>query len=303
MEARSLPVNLPRIRIEVEAPRDDVFGDRGNGTVVGERVRTEPDQSLSETDAELDSYHPARLVDDEPQVGTGLDLGGELAGRCVRLQGEQCPGGDIGHNQCVRVLVVSERARRVTVKPQRAQADCTYPKREAEHGSSPGPEQNGRERRPAYGSRVGQVGFDDGVLQVVGIDARSFAERVLRLLHQDRYLAGGAPRPQPGVVGHEHDHCSTRNRDRRAHPAELRDSRISVTADQQQGQDAGQPLSRHLKMLGDRAGQMQLEGVAGHDKRPSLALVGPGSSRRSPTLAAYRSPTVPWWAEGNNACL
>ncbi len=120
MEARSLPVNLPRIRIEAEAPRDDVFGDRGNGTVVGERVRTEPDQSLSETDAELDSYHPARLVDDEPQVGTGLDLGGELAGRCVRLQGEQCPGGDIGHNQCVRVLVVSERARRVTVKPQRA---------------------------------------------------------------------------------------------------------------------------------------------------------------------------------------
>ena len=57
---------------------------------------------------------------DEPQVGTGLDFGGELAGRCVRLQGKHCPGGDIGHNQRVRVLVVGERARRVTVKPERA---------------------------------------------------------------------------------------------------------------------------------------------------------------------------------------
>ena len=47
----------------METPGDDVFGDLGNGTVVGEGVRTEPDQSLSETDAELDRYHPARLVD------------------------------------------------------------------------------------------------------------------------------------------------------------------------------------------------------------------------------------------------
>lgn len=112
-------------------PGDYVLGDLGNGSVVGESARAEPDQGLSETYAELDRHRPARLVDYEPQVGTGLDFGGELAGRCVRVQGKHSTGGDIGHNQCFGVLVVSEWSRRVTVKAQRAQADCADPKWEA----------------------------------------------------------------------------------------------------------------------------------------------------------------------------
>jgi hypothetical protein len=36
------------------------------------------------------------LVDYEPQVGTGLKLDGDLTSRCVRLNGKDGPGGDIG---------------------------------------------------------------------------------------------------------------------------------------------------------------------------------------------------------------
>ena len=89
-------MDLDRIRMEMEVPGDDLFGDFGDGTVVGESVGTESDQSLSNTDAELDRHHPGRLVDYEPQVGTGLKLDGDLTSRCVRLNGKDGPGGDIG---------------------------------------------------------------------------------------------------------------------------------------------------------------------------------------------------------------
>jgi hypothetical protein len=44
----------------------------------------------------LDRHHPGRLVDYEPQVDTGLKLDGDLTSRCVRLNGKDGPGGDIG---------------------------------------------------------------------------------------------------------------------------------------------------------------------------------------------------------------
>ena len=57
-------------------------------SVVGEDVRPETDQGLTDGDAELGGHHARGLVDDQVEVGTDVELGGHRIGGRVALHGQ-----------------------------------------------------------------------------------------------------------------------------------------------------------------------------------------------------------------------
>ena len=107
----------------------------------------------------------------------GLQRGGQLPGRRVRLQYEDCLGGDVGHDQRVRVLFVGERPWSVAVQIERPEAHRSHVKREAEHG--PHARLDGRpgEREPPGLDGFSQIGFEHGPVLVVGVHAGPLPER------------------------------------------------------------------------------------------------------------------------------
>ena len=105
-----------RSGVEAQRSRHHVVGHLGEGTVVAEGVRPQPDEGLADADVELGGDHARGLVHDVLEVGARLQLGGQLPGGGVRLQHEDGLGGDVGHDQGVGVLVVGERPRSVAYR-------------------------------------------------------------------------------------------------------------------------------------------------------------------------------------------
>ncbi len=109
--ASHVTVRFAAGRIEAQRSCDHGFGDLGEPKVVAEGVRPQLHQGLSDADPELDGDHPGCLMYDVSEVGALLQRGRESAGRRVRLQEDQGMRGDVGHDECVGVLLVGETRR------------------------------------------------------------------------------------------------------------------------------------------------------------------------------------------------
>ena len=97
-------------------------------------------------------------MDDEVEVGAGLELRREVAWRGAGLEREDGPGGHVGHDERVGMLVVAQRSGMIPVQVEGGWA----------------------ESRPARYVRGGQVGF--GPAAHVGVDGGSLAEGVLKTM-------------------------------------------------------------------------------------------------------------------------
>ncbi len=75
-------------RVEAERSGHDVSSDIRERPVVSEGVGPETDERLADRDSELNRHHPGRLMDDEPEVGARLELGGHQPRGRVGLQKE-----------------------------------------------------------------------------------------------------------------------------------------------------------------------------------------------------------------------
>ena len=207
-------VFLAALGVEAQRSGHHVLGDLGEGSVVAEGVGPQPDEGLADADVELGGDHARGLVHHVLEVGAGLQLGGELAGRRVGLQHEERLGGDVGHDQRVGVLFVGERPRPVAVQVERPEADRSDLQREAEDGPHARVDGRPGEGEPPGCGRFSQIGFEHGPVLVVGVDAGPLAEVVLQLLDEGAHLVGGAHRAPGHVTGHQHD-------PRAAHPGDL----------------------------------------------------------------------------------
>src|SRR5581483_10710830 len=74
------PAQVVRRSSEAERSAHHRFGHFGEEAVVGEGMGAQPGESLAHTDAELDGHHPRGLVDDEAEVGSVFQFGGEVSG-------------------------------------------------------------------------------------------------------------------------------------------------------------------------------------------------------------------------------
>ena len=173
-------------RIEAQRSGDHVLGDLSERTAVAEGVGPQSDERFGDADVELGGDHAGGLVHHIVEVGAGLQRGGQLPGRRVRLQHEDCLGGHVGHHQHVGVLVVGERPRSVAVQIERPETHRSHLKREAEDG--PHARLDGRpgEGEPPGPDGFSQIRFEDGPVLVVGVDARPLPELVLQLLDRGR---------------------------------------------------------------------------------------------------------------------
>jgi hypothetical protein len=74
------------------------------------------------------------------------------------LEGEHSPGGDVGHDQGVSMLLAHQRSRSVSVQVQGAQADGTHLNRKPNTASTPTPTaagENASQRSVAGAARSG----------------------------------------------------------------------------------------------------------------------------------------------------
>jgi len=77
------------VGVEAQLPRYDVSGDVGERAVVAEGVRFQPDQRQADADTELGGDHAGGLVDDVLEVSARFQLGGELPGGRMGLEGKK----------------------------------------------------------------------------------------------------------------------------------------------------------------------------------------------------------------------
>ena len=132
------------------------------------------------------------------------------------------PRRDVGDDQGVGVLIVGERAGTVAVQVERTEVDVADRHREPEHRPGAGVDGGHGELRPPDRRRVRQIGFDDRGVLAVGVDARTFAQRVLQLLDQRADGVGRAHRPLRLVAGQQHDPGARHHRDLGAHRTQPR---------------------------------------------------------------------------------
>ena len=150
----------------------------------------------------------------------GHQRGGQLSGRGVRLQHEDCLGGDVGHDQRVRVLFIGERPWSVAVQMECPEAHRSHMERKAEHRPHARVEDRPGKRGPPQVDGFGQIGFQDRAVLVVGVHAGTFPEVVLQLLDERAHRIGGAHRASRHVAGHQHDSGAIHRGDVGAHLAQ-----------------------------------------------------------------------------------
>ena len=121
------------------------------------------------------------------------------------LQHEDQLGGDVGQDQGVGVLLVSEWSWLIPVQVERAEPHRSDPQREAEDRSDSRVKDWLGEGQPAGAGGPGQVRFQHGPVFAVGIDAGSLPEAVLELLDESTDRVARAHRAPRDIAGHQHD--------------------------------------------------------------------------------------------------
>ncbi len=154
------------------------------------------------------------------EVPTRVQLGGELFWGRLGLQEKNCLGGDVGHHQGVGVLLAVEGSRSVSIQVEGAQPYGADPERKSEHGPHSRFEGRSGEGEPAGVSRVGEVGFEHGSLELMRVHTRTFAQVVLQLLDERAHLISRAHRAPRNVPRHQHDPGARHPGDLRAHSTE-----------------------------------------------------------------------------------
>ncbi len=92
------------LRVEPEAPVDDIGGDGADRTVAGPRPGTEKGDRFRHPDAELGGDHPGGLVDPHLVAADVGELSGESVRRRLGLGGQHDLGGDAGEEHGIGVL-------------------------------------------------------------------------------------------------------------------------------------------------------------------------------------------------------
>ncbi len=218
--ASRLRVLLAARRVEAERSGHDVSRNLGQGTVVSEGVGPETDERLTDRDVELHGDHPGGLMDHILKVSTRVELGGDLPDGRLGLQEKDCLRGDVGHHEGVGVLLAVEGSRSVSIEVEGAEPYGADTEGKSEHGPHSRVEGGSGEREPAGVSRVGEVGFEHGSLELMRVHTRSFAQVVLQLFDERAHLISGAHRAPRNVPPHQHDACARHTGDLRAHAAE-----------------------------------------------------------------------------------
>ena len=136
--------------------------------------------------------HPGRLVHRDAEVLARPQLLGERAGRGVRLhRGHGC-GDHVGDHQRVVVLLVAQGPGVVAVQVERTEPHGSDVEGEAEDAADPRLDRWWGEGGPAHGGGVGEVRLDHRPVLTEGVEARSFTQRELQLLHERADRVGRA---------------------------------------------------------------------------------------------------------------
>ncbi len=199
--------------IEPQSPADDVFGHLGKWTVVADREGPQSNEGLSEIDIELCGDHAGGLVHHVPEVGTRLQLRGDLSLGSVCLQHEDGMGCYVGRDECISVLIVAKGSRPVTIEIERSDTNRSYLQGEAEDRTSPRLYGRRGEGDPPRRARMDEIGLEHGSLLLESIDTRSFAQVVLQPLDERADGISGAERALGRVARHDHDPCATHSGD------------------------------------------------------------------------------------------
>ena len=165
-------------------------------------------------------------------------------GRRVRLQGEDRVGGDVGRDERVGVLFGRQRTRSVAVQIERSEADRSHAEREAEDRPHTRVERRPGERGPAGRAGLGQIRFEHGSTEVVGVDAGTLTELVLELLDELAHLVGGAHRSAGQVTCHQHDPRPVHAGELDAHRTQVLRRQLGSIA-QELGDDPSATFTRH----------------------------------------------------------
>ena len=142
--------------IETQTPADHIFSHVGQRAAVAKGVGPKANQRLPQPDGKLDGNHARRLVYHILEFGSRLKFRGYCTSRRTGLHDQHGLGRNIGHDQCVSMLFVAERAWPIPIQIEGSDTDRTHVNRKAEDG----PHTHlggGGEAEPAGVDRSGQV--------------------------------------------------------------------------------------------------------------------------------------------------
>ncbi len=224
----------------------------------------ETDERLTDRDVELHGDHAGGLMDHMLEVSTCLELGGHLAGRSRRPAGEGLTSA--ATSAITRASACCSTSRgpgSVAIQVERAEPDGADAEGKPEDGPHSRFEGRSGEREPAGVTRVREVWFEYGSLELVRVHARSFAQVVLQLFDQRAHLISGAHRAPRNVPPHQHDSCARHTGDLRGHAAEPG----SLCAGRVTHQSSDDPLpafaEHYLQAWGGEASAGELERIDG----------------------------------------
>jgi hypothetical protein len=183
-------------------------------------MRSQPDERLTDTHLELDRDHAGGLMHNGLEIRASLQLSGELARGRVGLEDEQRLRSDVGHDECVGVLVSAERSRPVAVQVERTETDRADLEGEPEDCLYALLDSRWSKGKPTKRGGMRKVWFEYRTSFPIRIYARPFSEGVLPLLDMRAHIVGSAHRPSRHITRHQHEPGASHVSDLGTHLAE-----------------------------------------------------------------------------------